>query len=48
VVPWGFDGKGLPTSVQLVGRPFGEATLLSLSGQIERARPWSQRRPPVS
>jgi amidase len=48
VVPWGFDGKGLPTSVQLVGRPFDEATLLSLSAQIERTRPWSQRRPPVS
>jgi amidase len=48
VVPWGFDEKGLPTSVQLVGRPFDEATLLSLSGQIEHTRPWSQRRPPVS
>lgn len=48
VVPWGFDRAGLPTSVQLVGRPFDEATLLSLSGQIERFRPWSQRRPPVS
>ncbi|MFY9766395.1 MAG: hypothetical protein WAK42_15680, partial [Mycobacterium sp.] len=25
-----------------------EATLLSLSTQIEAARPWAQRRPPVS
>jgi amidase len=48
VVPWGFDAKGLPTSIQLVGKPFDEATLLSLSGQIEKARPWAQRRPPVS
>jgi amidase len=48
VVPWGFDAKGLPTSIQLVGRPFDEATLLSLSSQIENARPWAQRRPPVS
>ncbi|KUI43151.1 amidase [Mycobacterium sp. IS-1590] len=48
VVPWGFDGNGVPTSVQLVGKPFDEATLLSLAGQIERARPWAHRRPPAS
>jgi len=48
VVPWGLDGHGVPVSVQLVGRPFGEATLLSLSRQIEKARPWAGRRPPVS
>jgi amidase len=48
VVPWDFDGDGLPMSVQLVGRPYDEATLLSLSAQIEAARPWAQRRPPVS
>jgi amidase len=48
VVPWALDGDGLPLSVQLVGRPRDEATLLSLSAQIETARPWSQRRPPVS
>jgi amidase len=48
VVPWGFDGNGIPTSIQLVGRPFDEATLLSLSAQIETARPWAKRRPPVS
>ena len=47
VVPWGLDGDGLPLSIQLVGRPSDEATLLSLSAQIEQARPWSQRRPPV-
>jgi amidase len=48
VVPWGLDGDGLPLSVQIVGRPFDEATLLALSAQIEAARPWAQRRPPVS
>jgi amidase len=47
VVPWGLDGDGLPTSIQLVGRPFDEATLLSLGAQIEKARPWAQRRPPI-
>jgi amidase len=36
---------GLPTAVQLVGRPVDEATLLSLGAQLEQARPWADRRP---
>jgi len=47
-VPAGFDGHGLPVSVQLVGRPRDEATLLSLAAQLEEARPWADRRPPVA
>jgi amidase len=48
VVPWGLDGNGIPTSIQLAGRPFDEATLLALGAQLEAARPWAHRRPPVS
>ena len=48
VVPWSLDSDGLPLSVQLVGRPYDEATLLAVSTQIEAARPWTQRRPPIS
>jgi amidase len=44
-VPAGFSLEGLPQSVQLVGRPAEEATLLSLAGQIEAERPWAQERP---
>ena len=47
-VPWGLDAQGIPLSIQLVGRPNDEATLVSLGAQIEAARPWAQRRPPVS
>ncbi len=47
VVPWGLDDAGLPVGIQLVGGPSDEATLLSLSAQIEAARPWAQRRPPA-
>jgi amidase len=36
---------GLPTAVQLAGRPADEATLLSLAAQLETARPWAERRP---
>jgi amidase len=47
-VPAGFTGDGLPLSVQLIGRPDDEATLLSLAAQIEAERPWADRRPPIS
>jgi amidase len=39
-VPCGLAPDGLPTAVQLVGRTDDEATLLSLSAQIEAARPF--------
>ena len=47
-VPAGFSASGLPLAVQLVGRPRDEATLLSLAAQIEEARPWDGRRPPIT
>jgi amidase len=46
-VPAGFTPAGLPLSVQLIGRPADETTLLSLSAQLEAERPWTDRRPPV-
>jgi amidase len=39
-VPCGIGPDGLPTAVQLVGRTDDEGTLLSLSAQIEAARPF--------
>ena len=38
----------LPVAVQLVGRPGDEATLLSLSAQLEAAIGWTERRPPLA
>jgi amidase len=40
-VPAGIAADGLPLAVQLVGRHNDETTLLSLSAQIEAARPWT-------
>ena len=39
---------GLPTAVQIAGRPADEATLLSLTAQLEAARPWADRRPELA
>ncbi|WP_243059342.1 amidase [Nocardioides sp. SR21] len=39
-VPCGIAADGLPVAVQLVGRTDDEATLFSLSAQLEAARPW--------
>ncbi len=39
---------GLPIGVQLVGPPAGEELLLSLSAQLEEARPWITRRPEMA
>jgi Asp-tRNA(Asn)/Glu-tRNA(Gln) amidotransferase A subunit family amidase len=47
-VPLHWSDDGLPVGVQFIGRNFGEATLVRLASQLEQARPWSDRRPPVS
>jgi amidase len=39
--------EGLPMGVQLIGRPGGEATLLSLGAQLERRIGWQHRHPPM-
>ncbi|MBI2244519.1 MAG: amidase [Nocardioides sp.] len=39
-VPCGLAADGLPVAVQLVGRTDDEATLFSVSAQLEAARPW--------
>ncbi len=36
-VPSGLDGNGLPIGLQLVGRAFDEATLLTLAARLERS-----------
>jgi amidase len=47
-VPAGFAADDMPLSVQIVGRPGDEATLLSLAAQLEAERPWAEKRPPIS
>ena len=44
-VPLHWSPDNLPIGVMLVGRPADEATLISLSAQLEEARPWRERHP---
>lgn len=46
-VPCGFSTAGLPLGLQVVGRPFDEATILRGGGAYEQAAGWSRRRPPL-
>ncbi|MGK7890954.1 MAG: amidase [Leptolyngbyaceae cyanobacterium] len=39
-LPTGFADTGLPTGVQLVGRPGDEATLITVAAQLEAHYPW--------
>jgi amidase len=47
-VPAGIGADGLPTTVQLVGSPLGEDTLLQVAAQLEKTRPWAPKRPSVT
>jgi len=44
-VPCGFDGEGMPLSLQLIGRGFDEATVLRVGYAYEQATEWHRRRP---
>jgi aspartyl-tRNA(Asn)/glutamyl-tRNA(Gln) amidotransferase subunit A len=42
-VPCGFSRGGLPIGMQLVGRPFAEATILRLADHYQQATEWHKR-----
>jgi Asp-tRNA(Asn)/Glu-tRNA(Gln) amidotransferase A subunit family amidase len=46
-VPLYWNEAGLPIGIQFIGHYGGEATLFRLAGQLEHARPWFGRRPPI-
>jgi amidase len=47
-LPLHWSEDGLPIGVHAIGPPAGDALLLGLAAEIEAARPWAHRRPPIS
>ena len=46
-LPLHWTAEGLPVGVQLVATIGREDLLIRVAAQLEQARPWSKRRPPV-
>ncbi|MCK4507918.1 MAG: Asp-tRNA(Asn)/Glu-tRNA(Gln) amidotransferase subunit GatA [Desulfuromonadales bacterium] len=44
-LPCGFSAKGLPIGLQLIGKPFDEATMLRTAHAFEQATEWHKRTP---
>jgi aspartyl-tRNA(Asn)/glutamyl-tRNA(Gln) amidotransferase subunit A len=44
-VPCGFSSEGLPLAMQVIGRPFDEATVLRVGDAYQRLTDWHERRP---
>jgi amidase len=42
------EHEGLPIGVQAIGRANDEVSLIRLAAQVEQARPWAGKRPPLS
>ncbi|MGH3274518.1 MAG: amidase [Streptosporangiaceae bacterium] len=47
-VPCGFDEDGLPTGMQIIGQPFGEAALLSAGHAFQAVTDFHTKRPPLA
>ena len=47
-LPLYWSTKDLPIGVQFIGRYGDESELFRLAGQLERAKPWIDRKPPAS
>lgn len=46
-LPLHWSAAGVPVGVQIAGRFADEATLFRLAAQLEQARPWAAKKPPV-
>jgi aspartyl-tRNA(Asn)/glutamyl-tRNA(Gln) amidotransferase subunit A len=47
-VPCGFDSRGLPVGLQIVGKPFDEATILRVAQTYEGVHHWHAMRSPIA
>ena len=44
-LPCGFDSKGLPIGLQIIGKPLDESTILRAAFAYEQATDWHKRKP---
>jgi aspartyl-tRNA(Asn)/glutamyl-tRNA(Gln) amidotransferase subunit A len=47
-IPCGFDDKGLPIGLQVLGPAFGEDRLLRIARMFEKETDWHTRRPQIA
>jgi amidase len=47
-LPLHWNEDGLPVGVQLTAGPWQDGPLFALAAQLEQARPWGERRPPLA
>ena len=47
-LPCGFDQKGLPIGLQIIGNYFDEARMLSVAHAYQRETDWHGKRPPIT
>ena len=47
-LPCGFDAKGLPVGLHVIGRAYEDALVLRACRAFEQLQPWADKRPPVS
>jgi len=46
-IPVGFSASGLPLSMQIIGKPFAEGSVLKVADAYQRLTDWHLRVPPV-
>ena len=45
-IPAGF-ADGLPIGMQIIGKPFGEETILNIAYAYEQSTEWHKHKPPI-
>jgi len=46
-VPCGFDARGMPVGLHIVGRAYEDSLVLRAARAFEQAQPWADKRPVV-